>query len=255
MAESVRVRFAPSNTGPLHVGGARTALYNWLYARNRGGVFILRIEDTDTARSTDEATRDILESMRYLGLDWDEGPEIGGGVGPYFQSRRGEIYRPYVVRILDGEGAYRCFCTAERLAALRDDLRARKLPPRYDGKCRDLTRAESGARAGAGEPFTIRLRVPGGTTVFPDLIKGERAIQHAEIDDLILVRSDGNPTYNFCAAVDDVQMRITHVIRGDDHFVNTPKQLLILRALDETPPAYGHIPLILDGKGDPGTIC
>lgn len=245
MSKPARCRFAPSPTGPLHVGGARTALYNWLYARRTGGSFVLRIEDTDRERSTRESLEDIKAGLRWLGLDWDEGPDIGGAYGPYFQSERQEIYGPYVGRLLAGDGAYRCFCTQERLDALREEQRARKESPRYDRRCRGLDRQESDGRVARGETFTIRLRVPDGVTVFPDLIKGERSVSHEEIDDLILVRSDGTPTYNLVAAIDDIEMKITHAVRGDDHFTNTPKQLLIIRALGETPPAYGHIPLIL----------
>ncbi|MCZ6690985.1 MAG: glutamate--tRNA ligase [Planctomycetota bacterium] len=245
MTTQVRVRFAPSPTGPLHVGGARTALFNWLYARRHGGVFVLRIEDTDRKRSTDESLENLKQGLRWLGIEWDEGPEKGGPYGPYFQSQRQSIYQPYVARLLDGRGAYRCFCPPERIEALREDLRRRKLNPRYDRVCRDIGLEESEARAGKGEPFTVRLRVPDGETVIEDLIKGDRTIVHAEIDDLILVRTDGTPTYNLVAAIDDLEMKITHAIRGDDHFTNTPKQLLIIRALGAEPPAYGHIPLIL----------
>jgi glutamyl-tRNA synthetase len=219
------------------VGGVRTALFNWLFARHHGGTFILRIEDTDRERSTDASLEDIKAGLRYLGLDWDE--------GPYFQSRRAEVYRPYLEGLVRSDGAYRCFCTPERLEALREEQRARKLPYAYDRTCRRISRLESDMRAEKREAHVVRLRVPGGATVFPDLVKGEHPISHDEIDDLILVRSDGTPTYNLVAALDDVEMGITHVIRGDDHFPNTPKQLLILRALGKTPPAYGHVPLIL----------
>lgn len=245
MASKVRLRFAPSPTGPLHVGGARTALFNWLFARGAGGVFLLRIEDTDRERSTRKALDDLQDGLRWLGIDWDEGPDVGGEYGPYFQSERQGLYQRQMERLLGGKDVYRCFCTAERIDALREELRSKKLTPQYDRRCRGVSPADAKARADRGESFTVRLRVPEGATVVPDIIKGDREIAHTEIDDLILVRSDGTPTYNFVAAIDDVEMMITHVIRGDDHFSNTPKQLLICRALGEAPPAYGHIPLIL----------
>jgi glutamyl-tRNA synthetase len=240
-AESVRVRFAPSPTGHLHIGGARTALFNWLFARHHGGAFLLRIEDTDRDRSTDEAIHQILDAMTWLGLDWDpEGPEDDGRYRGYFrQTSRFEIYRAHAERLL-GEGrAYRCYCTPEELDARREAAQARGETFRYDGRCRDLPLRP-------GVPAALRLRIPDtGTTVVPDLISGDVAFDNATLDDWILVRSDGTPTYNFCVVVDDVTMKITHVIRGNDHLSNTPKQILCYDALGYPLPAFAHIPLIL----------
>ncbi len=254
---SVRVRFAPSNTGTLHLGGARTALYNWLYARKRGGTFVLRIEDTDRVRSTDAFCADILDTMRWLGLDWDEGPETAavdgpskGEHGPYFQSERGALYRPFVERLTETGNAYRCFCSADRLTELREKQQAEKASFRgYDRRCRSLDPAETAKRAEAGEACTIRLAVPEGETGWDDGIKGAVSWNNAEIDDLILVRSDGTPTYNLVVVLDDHLMAITDVIRGDDHTSNTPKQILIANALGLTPPRFAHIPLILGPEG------
>jgi len=231
MSETVRVRFAPSPTGHLHVGGARTALFNWLFARHDGGVFILRIEDTDRLRSTEEFIQSILEAMRWLGLNWDE--------EPYRQTDRFEIYKSYAERLLAEGKAYRCFCPSDELEAKRKAAQARGETYRYDGRCRDRADQPSG-------PYTLRLRIPqDGRTVVRDLIHGEVAFEHAQLDDWILVRSAGVPTYNFCVVVDDVTMKISHVIRGNDHLSNTPKQLLLYQALGEATPAFAHIPMIL----------
>jgi glutamyl-tRNA synthetase len=241
MAESVRVRFAPSPTGHLHVGGARTALFNWLYARHHGGVCLLRIEDTDRDRSTDEAIHQILDALTWLGLDWDrEGPEDDGTYRGYFrQTSRFEIYRTHAERLL-GEGrAYRCYCTPEELEERREAAQARGETFRYDGRCRDVPLRP-------GVPAALRLRIPeSGVTVVPDLVHGEVTFDRATLDDWILVRSDGIPTYNFCVVVDDVTMKITHVIRGNDHLSNTPKQILCYEALGYPQPAFAHIPMIL----------
>jgi glutamyl-tRNA synthetase len=241
MAESVRVRFAPSPTGHLHVGGARTALFNWLYARHHGGVFLLRIEDTDRDRSTDEAIHQILDAMTWLGLDWDqEGPEGDGAYRGYSrQTSRLEIYRTHADRLLAEGRAYRCYCTPEELDQRREVAQARGETFRYDGRCRD-------AAPRPGEPAALRLRIPDrGVTVVPDLIHGDVTFDHAVLDDWILVRSDGTPTYNFCVVVDDVTMKVTHVIRGNDHLSNTPKQILCYEALGYPRPVFAHIPMIL----------
>jgi glutamyl-tRNA synthetase len=235
------VRFAPSPTGHLHIGGARTALFNWLFARHHGGAFLLRIEDTDRNRSTDEAINQILDAMTWLGLDWDqEGPEDDGLYRGYFrQTSRFEIYRAHAERLL-GEGrAYRCYCTPEELDARREAAQARGETFRYDGRCRDVP-------VRPGVPAALRLRIPdAGTTVVPDLVHGDVTFDHASLDDWILVRSDGTPTYNFCVVVDDVTMKITHVIRGNDHLSNTPKQILCYQALGYPLPVFAHIPMIL----------
>jgi glutamyl-tRNA synthetase len=241
MAESVRVRFAPSPTGHLHVGGARTALFNWLFARHHGGVCLLRIEDTDRDRSTDEAIHQILDAMTWLGLDWDqEGPEGGGAYRGYFrQTSRFDIYRAHAERLLAEGQAYRCYCTPAELDARREAAQARGETFRYDGRCRDVAPRP-------GVPAVLRLRIPiTGTTVVPDLIHGDVTFEHATLDDWILVRSDGTPTYNFCVVVDDVTMKITHVIRGNDHLSNTPKQILCYAALGYPRPVFAHIPMIL----------
>jgi glutamyl-tRNA synthetase len=241
VAESVRVRFAPSPTGHLHVGGARTALFNWLFARHHGGAFLLRIEDTDRDRSTDEAIHQILDALTWLGLDWDpEGPEHDGPYRGYFrQTSRLEVYRVHAERLLADGRAYRCYCTPEELEERRAAAQARGETFRYDGRCRDLPLRP-------GVPAALRLRIPdSGVTVVPDLVHGEVTFDRATLDDWILVRSDGTPTYNFCVVVDDVTMKITHVIRGNDHLSNTPKQILCYEALGYPLPVFAHIPMIL----------
>ena len=241
LADSVRVRFAPSPTGHLHIGGARTALFNWLFARHHGGAFLLRIEDTDRDRSTDDAIRQILDALTWLELDWDpEGPEQDGTYRGYFrQTSRFEIYRAHAERLLAEGRAYRCYCTPEELDARREAAQARGETFRYDGRCRDLPLRP-------GVPAALRLRIPdSGTTVVPDLISGDVTFDNGTLDDWILVRSDGTPTYNFCVVVDDVTMKITHVIRGNDHLSNTPKQILCYEALGYPQPVFAHIPLIL----------
>src|SRR5262245_29281187 len=235
MSGPVRVRFAPSPTGHLHVGGARTALFNWLYARHHGGVFILRIEDTDRSRSTEEYIGQILDAMRWLRLDWDEGPPAPG----YRQTEREDIYRAHAERLLAEGVAYRCRCTPETLDALREAAQRAGETFRYPGTCRD-------AAVPASEPHALRLRIPAqGHTVVEDMIHGEVAFDNAVLDDWILVRTDGTPTYNFCNVVDDVSMKITHVIRGNDHLSNTPKQVQCYEAFGFPVPAFAHIPMIL----------
>ena len=232
MASGVRVRFAPSPTGHLHVGGARTALFNWLFARHHGGTFILRIEDTDRSRSTEANLDAILDALRWLELEWDEGPPTPG----YRQTERFELYRAHAARLRAGGRAYFCDCTPELLDQQRKAAEARKETFRYNGRCRDR-----GLTAGA-----LRLRIPDtGSTVVDDLIHGPVSFDHAQLDDWILVRSDGTPTYNFCVVVDDVTMQITHVIRGNDHLSNTPKQVLCYDALDYPVPAFAHVSMIL----------
>ncbi|MBI4012873.1 MAG: glutamate--tRNA ligase [Candidatus Rokubacteria bacterium] len=241
MAESVRVRFAPSPTGHLHVGGARTALFNWLFARHAGGAFLLRIEDTDRSRSTDESIHQVLDAMTWLGLGWDpEGSEDDGTWRGYFrQTSRLEVYRAHAARLLAEGKAYRCYCPPEELEARREAARARGETFRYDGRCRT-------APERPGVPAVLRLRVPDdGATVVSDVIHGEVRFDHATLDDWILVRSDGSPTYNFCVVVDDVTMKISHVIRGNDHLSNTPKQILCYEALGYPRPVFAHIPMIL----------
>ena len=242
----MRLRFAPSPTGHLHVGNARTALFNWLLARGRGGTFILRIEDTDTERSTRESEQSILEDLRWLGLDWDEGPDAGGAHGPYRQSERLELYSTTARAWLGSGAAYYCFCTPDRLEADRQAALAAGLPPKYAGRCRDLSTQEVEARRGAGESAAIRFRVPAGRDVtFHDIVRGDVTFSTDVIGDPVIVRSDGRPAYNFAVVIDDVQMAVTHVVRGEDHISNTPRQVLMYEALGASPPAFAHLSLVL----------
>ena len=229
--EIIVTRFPPSPTGYLHIGGARTALFNWLFARQNGGKFILRIEDTDQARSTEEATRAILESMEWLGLDWDE--------GPFFQSQRSPVYETFIDRLLRSGKAYYCHCTPEDLDRKRQEAKSKGLKPKYDGTCRELG---LGPEAGS----VVRLKSPlTGKTHFNDIVKGVISFENDELDDLILKRSDGTPTYHMAVVADDISLGITHVIRGDDHVNNTPRQILIYQAIGEPLPVYAHVPMIL----------
>ena len=236
----VRVRFAPSPTGYLHIGGARTALFNYLFARNQNGKFILRIEDTDQARSTEESVGAILKSMKWLGMMWDEGPEVGGPHQPYFQSQRLNIYRQYAELLIQKGYAYRCYCTPEELERKREENQKKGLPTRYDGKCRNI-------RERLDLPYAIRFRVPDNMerVEFDDLLHDRISVAISEIEDFVILKSDGFPTYNFSCVVDDALMEITHIIRGDDHINNTPKQVLLYKALDMPVPVFVHLPMIL----------
>ena len=252
MSDSVRVRFAPSPTGKLHIGGARTAIYNWAFARANGGTFILRIDDTDPTRSTDENTQIILRAMRWLGLDWDEGPEVGGDFGPYSQTERLDLYKQTAERLLAEGKAYPCFCTPEQLAADREAAQARKDPFQgYQRRCRDLSPEEAQARIDAGEPYVLRIKVPEdrGNVVINDAVHGEVTFDAKELDDFVIFRSDGTPTYNFATVVDDALMGITHVIRGDDHLSNTPRQVMVYEAMGAPVPTFAHISMILGADG------
>lgn len=246
MSDQIRVRFAPSPTGFLHVGGARTALYNWLYARKVGGAFVLRIEDTDAERSTAESVDAIYEGMRWLGLDWDEGPEVGGDYGPYFQSERRDLYRAEVDRLLEAGAAYPCFCTPEDLKAQRDAAQAEGADASYDGRCGKLSRDEAAARVAAGEAHAIRFRAPTeGETVLFDVVRGKMVFQNELFEDFVILKGDGLPSYNFAVVVDDAAMAISHVIRGDDHISNTPRHLMLYAALGYKLPKFAHLPMIL----------
>ncbi|MFW6113397.1 MAG: glutamate--tRNA ligase [Actinomycetota bacterium] len=247
----LRLRFAPSPTGYLHVGGARTALYNWLMARGSGGTFILRIEDTDISRSTEEAIEAIVEDMKWLGLDWDEGPEVGGVHFPYRQTGRYALYEGAVRRLLEEGKAYRCFCLPQELAERRERALAEGRSPMYDRRCLELSPEEIRHRREEGGPFAVRFKVPAGDICFQDLIKGEIGFVNSEIEDFVLLRNDGSPTYNLAVVVDDLEMHITHVVRGDDHISNTPKQILLHRALGQEPPAFAHLPMIVAQDGKP----
>jgi glutamyl-tRNA synthetase len=245
VTKPIRVRFAPSPTGKLHIGGARTALFNWAYARGRGGKFLLRIEDTDPERSTKENEREILDGLRALGLDWDEGPDVGGPHAPYHQSLRIARHKELAQVLFEKGWAYRCFCSRERLEQLNAELAAKKERLAYDRRCRGIARAESDARAAAGEPFVLRFAVPAGKTRFKDHVRGDVEFDNLEVEDWVMVRTDGNPTYNFVVVCDDVDMEISHVFRGEEHLVNTPKQVLLYRAFDRESPEFGHLPLML----------
>lgn len=242
----MRLRFAPSPTGKIHVGNARTALFNWLLARGQGGTFVLRIEDTDTERSTPASEAAILDDVRWLGLDWDEGPDNGGPFGPYRQSERGELYQRYARQLMDEGRAYYCFCSREQLEAERQAALAAGRPAHYAGTCRGLSSEQASARIAAGETPAVRFRVPEQhEVVFVDSVRGEVRFHTDVIGDPIILRSEGNPAYNFAVVIDDALMGITQVIRGEDHISNTPRQILMYEALGFTPPAFAHLALVM----------
>jgi len=248
----VRVRFAPSPTGHLHVGNARTALFNWLLARGQGGTFILRIEDTDFERSTRESERSMIEDLRWLGLDWNEGIDAGGEHGPYRQSERLHVYRAHAAELMSRGQAYRCFCSAEQLDSDRQEALREGRPPKYSGRCRNIPPEEARQRAESGEPAVIRFRVPEQRdVVFNDIVRGEVRFSTDVIGDPVLVRSDGIPAYNYAVVIDDALMAITHVIRGEDHISNTPRQLLLYETFGWTPPAFAHVSLVLGPDHSP----
>jgi glutamyl-tRNA synthetase len=233
-----RVRFAPSPTGYLHVGGARTALFNWLFARHFGGTLVLRIEDTDLERSTNEMVEGILQGLAWLGINWDE--------GPYYQTKRVDLYRAAAARLIESGAAYYCFCSKEELEARRAKAAAEGRPPRYEGTCRKLEPAEAARRTNAGEAAAVRFAIPeSGSTAFEDAVFGKVEFANAELEDFVLLRSDGSPTYHLSVVADDIDLRITHIIRGADHISNTPKQVLLYQALGATMPVFAHVPLIL----------
>ena len=242
----VRVRFAPSPTGYLHIGGARTALFNWLFARKMGGKLILRIEDTDIARLKEDSVSQILTSLKWLGINWDEGPEVGGDHGPYYQSERFDIYKKYCQQLVDEGKAYYCFCTPEELEAEREKQHQAKQPFRYARTCRDLTPDEVKARIDAGASYSVRLKIPAeGNVVVHDLIHGDVTFNMDQYDDFVIMKSNGIPTYNFAVVIDDHLMGMTHVMRAEEHLSNTPKQLLVYEAFGWEPPKFGHMSMIL----------
>ncbi|HOB89161.1 MAG: glutamate--tRNA ligase [Bacillota bacterium] len=245
MMSKVRVRFAPSPTGYLHIGGARTMLFNWLFARHHGGSLILRIEDTDVERSTDASTDAIIESIKWLGLDWDEGPIVGGEYGPYFQSERLDIYREYAERLLKSGHAYRCYCTPEELSEAREAAMKAGKPPGYTGRCRQLSLEMIRAYEAQGRKPALRFKVPEGETVVNDIVRGDVVFQNEHIDDFVILKSDGYPTYNFAVVIDDALMKITDVIRADEHLPNTPKQIMMYKALGFELPRFAHVSMIL----------
>jgi len=249
---AVRCRFAPAPTGYLHVGSARTALFNYLFARHNGGRFILRIEDTDRKRSTEEAVRFVIDSLRWLGLDWDEGPEVGGEYGPYRQTERMTLYADAAMRFREEGRAYFCYCTPEELEDRRAEARRRGQKPGYDRRCRRLSHEERERFEAEGRPRAIRFAMPEEQDIIVhDLIRGDVHFPAGDLEDFVIVRSDGTPTYLLAAAVDDVHMRMTHVIRGEDLLPSTPRQLEIFRALGAEPPAYAHLPLIVGPNQQP----
>jgi glutamyl-tRNA synthetase len=251
MTNTVRVRFAPSPTGYLHVGGARTALFNWLFARQHNGAFILRIEDTDRKRYEPEAVGSILESLRWLGLEWDEGPEVGGDYGPYYQSQRLDIYQKYAQQLVDSGHAYRCYCSPERLDHIREEQRRRDEPIGYDRHCRYLTAKERAEYEAQGIVPVVRLKVPlEGQTSFHDVLHGDITVDNASLDDLVLLKSDGYPTYHLANVVDDTLMQITHIMRADEWLPSVPKHILMYHAFGWKPSVFAHLPIILSPTGE-----
>jgi glutamyl-tRNA synthetase/nondiscriminating glutamyl-tRNA synthetase len=245
LSGKVRVRFAPSPTGQVHVGNARTALFNWLFARQQGGAFILRIEDTDLERSEARYEAQLIEDCKWLGLDWDEGPDVGGPYPPYRQSDKWQVYRDYAERLVAEGKAYRCFCSQETLDRQREQALAQHLQPNYPGTCRALSPEEAERRRQAGEPSAIRLKIPERPIRFHDIVRGWVEFSNEVVSDLIIVRSTGVPVYNYTVVVDDAEMKITHVIRGDDHLSNTPKQVALYEALGWPVPEFAHLSTIL----------
>jgi nondiscriminating glutamyl-tRNA synthetase len=250
MKDVVRVRFAPSPTGLLHIGNARTALYNKLFALQHDGIFILRIEDTDVARLDPTAETAIMEDLRWLGMAWDEGPEAGGMHGPYRQSERTQIYQGYAEQLLREKKVYPCFCTPEELAEMRELLLARGERPRYLGRCRKLTSEQAKELEAEGRKSSLRFKVLDGATVVRDIIHGKKIFENKLMGDFVILRSDGTPAYNFAAVVDDASMGITHVIRGEDHLPNTPRQIILYEALGFVPPRFAHHPLLVASDGE-----
>lgn len=248
---SVRCRFAPAPSGELHVGGARTALFSWLFARHNDGAFVLRIEDTDRDRVTSEAIEGVQEALAWLGIDWDEGPGVGGDLGPYIQSERMELYRAAADRLRESGRAYPCYCTPEELEQRRKRAMERGEPPGYDGRCRNLSDDERRAFEAEGRPAALRFATPGTDVTVRDLIRGEAHFPASDLKDFVILRSDGTPTYLLAAAVDDHEMKMTHVVRGEDLFSSTPRQMLIFDALGASPPQYGHLPLIVGPDRQP----
>ena len=246
--KKVKVRFAPSPTGDLHVGNIRTALFDWAYARHTGGTFLFRIEDTDTTRVTDEYIQAAIDTLKWLGLNWDEGPEVGGDNGPYLQSQRLGIYAEWAQKFLDQKDAYHCYCSAEELEAVREAQRAANVAPGYNGHCRDLTTDQIAAYKAEGRLPVVRMRMPDGGTTFNDLIRGDVSFDHKFVPDFVLVRGDGSPLYTLAVAVDDVMMKVTHVLRGEDLLSSTPRQIRVYQAMGlalEDYPVFAHLPFVM----------
>ena len=248
MGKKVKVRFAPSPTGDLHVGNIRTALFDWAYARHTGGTFLFRIEDTDTTRVTDEYIQAAIDTLKWLGLNWDEGPEVGGENGPYLQSQRLGIYAEWAQKFLDQKDAYHCYCSADELEAVREAQRAANVAPGYNGHCRDLTSDQIAAYKAEGRLPVVRMRMPDGITTFNDLIRGDVSFDHKFVPDFVLVRGDGSPLYTLAVAVDDVLMKVTHVLRGEDLLSSTPRQIRVYQAMGlakEDYPVFAHLPFVM----------
>ena len=248
---TVRCRFAPAPSGSLHVGNVRSALFSWLYARHHGGAFVLRIEDTDASRVTEEAYRGVLDDLAWLGLHWDEGPDVDGSHGPYRQSERLDTYRDSTSRLVESGHAYRCWCTAEELEERRTAALARGEPPGYDGRCRSLSDEQLAAYEAEGRPFAIRFHMPEREWVIDDLVKGEVRWARGELRDFVIVRSDGSPVFLLAVAVDDMLMEVTHVVRGDDLLASAPRNAAVIEALGGTPPSYAHVPQVLGPDAKP----
>ena len=247
-ARKVKVRFAPSPTGDLHVGNIRTALFDWAYARHTGGTFLFRIEDTDTTRVTDEYIQAAIDTLKWLGLNWDEGPEVGGDHGPYLQSQRLDIYAKWAQTFLDNKDAYHCYCSPDELEAVREAQRKANVAPGYNGHCRDLTAEQIAVYKGEGSGAVVRMRMPEGTTTFVDEIRGEVTFDHAFVPDFVLVRADGSPLYTLAVAVDDILMKVTHVLRGEDLLSSTPRQIRVYQAMGvriEDYPVFAHLPFVM----------
>ena len=251
VADAVRCRFAPAPSGSIHVGNARSALFSWLFARHHGGTFVLRVEDTDSSRVSEEAFHGVIESLRWLGLDWDEGPDVGGPHGPYRQSQRSDVYREQADRLMATGHAYHCYCTTEELKERKDAAMAEGVAPGYDGRCRTLTDEERAAFEGSGRSSVIRFAMPEREWVVEDLVKGDVRFPLGQLRDFVLVRSDGSPVFLLAVAVDDMLMGITHVIRGDDLLASAPRNTAVIEALGGTPPRYAHLPQVLGMDGKP----
>jgi glutamyl-tRNA synthetase len=247
-ARKVKVRFAPSPTGDLHVGNIRTALFDWAYARHTGGTFLFRIEDTDTTRVTDEYIQAAINTLKWLGLNWDEGPEVGGDNGPYLQSQRLDIYAQWAQTFLDNKDAYHCYCSPDELEAVREAQRKANVAPGYNGHCRELTPEQIAAYKAEGRGAVVRMRMPEGTTTFTDEIRGDVTFDHAFVPDFVLVRADGSPLYTLAVAVDDILMKVTHVLRGEDLLSSTPRQIRVYQAMGvaiEDYPVFAHLPFVM----------
>jgi glutamyl-tRNA synthetase len=248
LTKKVKVRFAPSPTGDLHVGNIRTALFDWAYARHTGGTFLFRIEDTDTTRVTDEYIQAAIDTLKWLGLNWDEGPEVGGDNGPYLQSQRLGIYAEWAQKFLEQKDAYHCYCSSEELEAVREAQRAANVAPGYNGHCRDLTADQIAGYKSEGRLPVVRMRMPDGGTTFNDLIRGDVSFDHKFVPDFVLVRGDGSPLYTLAVAVDDVLMKVTHVLRGEDLLSSTPRQIRVYQAMGLAPedyPVFAHLPFVM----------